>query len=134
KDPTNFYDGGVVEISTDNVTWTDIGTALSPGYTSTLFNQSGNPLGGRGAYAGQSAGYPALGTVTASLGTAYQGQTVRIRFRPGCDAGVGANGWLISSVAFSNILNTPFTDIGPNAVNCTPLAVDPGSPHQLSLP
>ena len=44
-----------------------LGFALSPGYNATLFNQSGNPIGGRAAYCGQSASYPSLATVNASL-------------------------------------------------------------------
>ena len=40
-----------MEISTDNgTTWNDLGIgALSPGYGSTLYNLSGNPLGGKGS-------------------------------------------------------------------------------------
>jgi hypothetical protein len=118
--------GGVVEISTNGGgSWTDIGFALSPGYNATLFNASGNPLGNRAAYCGQTAAYPALSTVTASLGTAYQGQTVLVRFRLACDAGVGAQGWQISSLTFNNITNLPFFDLGANAANCTPVSVGP---------
>jgi hypothetical protein len=123
-----------VEISTnDGATWADLGPSLTPGYTGTLFNASGNPLGGHQAYAGLSAGYPGLLTTTANLGTAYQGMTVRIRFRIATDAGVGAMGWEIGSVSFTNITNQPFLALGPNAVDCTPLAVDPPRPRQVSL-
>jgi hypothetical protein len=134
-DGTNFYDGGVVEISTDNgVLWNDVGVGvLSPGYGSTLFVGSGNPLGGRGAYIAQSPGFPALTTVNANLGTAYAGQTVRIRFRIASDVGVGASGWDIASLTFNNLTNQPFFDIGSNAVDCTPLAVDPGLPTAVAF-
>ena len=134
KDATNFYDGGVVEISNDGgLNWSDIGISLSPGYTSTLYNQSGNPIGGRGAYCGQSASYPALSTVTANLGTTYQGQTVRVRFRVGTDEAVGAQGWQIASLTFNNILNQPFFALGPNAVNCSLTAVGGPGPQELSF-
>jgi hypothetical protein len=134
KDASAFYDGGVVEISTNGgATWTDLGASLTPGYTGTLYNASGNPLGGQQAYAGLSAGYPGLLTTTANLGTAYQGMTVRIRFRIATDAGVGASGWEIASVSFTNITNQPFRALGPNAVDCTPLAVDPGLPREVSF-
>ena len=45
---TSYYDGGVIEISTDNgTTWADVGTTAA-GYPSrTLFSGSGNVLGGR---------------------------------------------------------------------------------------
>jgi hypothetical protein len=134
-DGTNFYDGGVVEISTDNgVSWNDVGVgALSPGYLSTLYVGSGNPLGGRGAYTGQSPGFPALIAVNANLGTAYAGQTVRIRFRIASDVGVGATGWDIASLAFNNLTNLPFFDIGTNAVDCTPVAVGPGLPIAVAF-
>ncbi len=135
RDTSNFYDGGVVEISNDNgTTWNDVGLGvLIPGYTATLFVGSGNPLGGRGAYAGQSPGYPALTTVNANLGTAYAGQTVRIRFRIGSDAGVGASGWDIASLTFNNLTNQPFFDIGPNAVDCTPVSVAPTLPAEVAF-
>ena len=134
RDATNFYDGGVVEISNDGgANWSDIGISLSPGYTSTLFNQSGNPIGGRAAYCGQSAGYPVLSTVTANLGTTYQGQTVRVRFRLGCDAGVGAQGWQIATLTFNNLLNQPFFALGPNGSDCTPVSTGPPLPNDLSF-
>jgi hypothetical protein len=134
RDASNFYDGGVVELSTDGGgSWTDIGFSLSPGYNATLYNLSGNPLSGRAAYGGQSASYPSLATVTASLGTAYQGQTVRVRFRIAADAGVGAQGWQISTLTFNNLVNQPFFDLGPNVSDCTPVSVGGAEPRELSF-
>jgi len=136
RDAGTLYDGGVVEISLDGVNWTDIGAtpgALTPGYTGTLFTGSGNPLSGRNAYSGQSAGYPGFSVVNVDLGTAYQGQTVRVRFRIGTDAGVGANGWRIASLTFDNLVAPPFMDLGANAVDCTPVSVGPEAPRELSL-
>jgi len=136
-DATNFYDGGVVEISTNNgASWTDIGLtpgALLPGYTSVLFTGSGNPLSGRQAYSGKSPGWPALSTVNANLGTTYQNQTVRLRFLIATDAGVGAGGWQIASLTFNNLVAPPFIDLGPNSVDCTPVAVGPAPPRDLSF-
>jgi hypothetical protein len=124
----------VVEISTDGGTnWTDIGSSLSTGYGGTLTNGTGNPLAGRQAYVANSASYPALATVTASLGTAYQGQTVRVRFRVATDAGVGGPGWQISSLTFHNLVNQPFADLGPNAVDCATASTDDPAPRQVSL-
>jgi hypothetical protein len=134
RDTNNFYDGGVVELSNDGgANWTDIGFALSPGYNATLFNQSGNPIGGRAAYCGQSASYPSLATVNANLGTTYQGQTVLVRFRLACDAGVGAQGWRISGLTFLNLVNQPFLALGTNATNCAPTSVGAPTPHELSF-
>src|SRR5207249_9828397 len=72
-------------------------------------------------------------TTTASLGTTYQGQTVRVRFRIVTDAGVGASGWQIASLTFNNITNQPFRALGPNAVDCSPTAVDDAAPREVSV-
>ena len=134
QDANGSYDGGVVEISNDGgVNWTDIGASLSPVYNGTLFNGSGNPLATHQAYVGRSTGWPSLVTTTASLGTTYQGQTVRVRFRIVTDAGVGASGWQIASLTFNNLTNQPFRALGPNAVDCTPTAVDDAAPREVSF-
>jgi len=63
---------------------------------------------GRQAYTGRSAGYPALTTTTINLGSAYAGQTVKMRFRIGSDQASAGAGWEIDSVGFTGITNTPF--------------------------
>ncbi len=104
-----FFDCGVMEISADGgATWSDIGGFASPGYNNTVIPGGGNPLDGRQAWVGRNPSYPAFNTVTVSLGTAYQGQTVRIRFRIGTDLYAGAPGWEIDDIAFTNITSTPF--------------------------
>ena len=110
------YDGGQVQISANGGAWTTIpGASLSPGYNGTILNYpgGGNPLAGQQAYVSQNASYPSADTVTASLGTAYAGQTVRIRFAIGTDGGVGAPGWLLDDIAFTNITNRPFDLLVP---------------------
>ncbi|MFO1395570.1 MAG: M36 family metallopeptidase [Burkholderiales bacterium] len=112
------YDGGQIQISTNNGgSWTSIGASAVPGYNGTLLVYSGNlnPLAGQQAYTKTSAGYPALQSVTVSLGTTYANQTVLVRFAIGTDNGAGAPGWEIDNVAFTGIGNTPFNVIGPNA-------------------
>ncbi|HRI66512.1 MAG TPA: M36 family metallopeptidase, partial [Polyangium sp.] len=115
------YDGGVVEITKDNgMTWTDIGT----GYGAALAAGSGNPLAGRAAYGRQNAMWPNTNTVTLNLGTAYAGQTVRIRFRIATDNAVHQTnrlGWFIDSVVATGITNTPFWTIAPDPAGCTNL-------------
>ena len=106
-----YYDGGVIELSTDGgQTWTDIGSALGAGqgYTGTLIRGGDNPLENRMAFAGISLDYPAWQQAVVDLGTAYQGQTVRIRFRIGTDVSVGSIGWDVDSLVFNGITNTPF--------------------------
>jgi len=107
---TQYYDGGVIEISTDNgATWADVGAAAA-GYPSrTLFIGSGNVLGGRTAFAGASASYPSFITATVSLGTTYANKTVLIRFRITEDDGGSGNGWDIDNLVFTGLTNTPFS-------------------------
>src|SRR5262245_21421043 len=134
RDATTFYDGGVVEISTDGgATWSDLGPSLSDAYPDTLYPNSGNPLGARPAYVGQSAGYPLFVTSTADLGSAYQGQTVRVRFRVGTDVAVAAAGWQVSTLTFANLLVEPFHDLAPDAEDCTPLASGPQAPREIAF-
>ncbi len=135
RDATNFYDGGIVEISTDNgTTWTDLSTSLVPGYTSTLVSGAGSSsLGGRGAYAGRSTNYPQLSTVNVNLATTYANQTVRLRFHIASDAGVGAGGWIVDNLSFTGLLNTPFTDLVTDVTDCSPVSVDPVAPRTLEF-
>ena len=60
--------------------------------------------------------------MTLDFGTQLAGMTVKLRFRLGTDAAVGAPGWEIDDVAFAGITNTPFPaqvadrgmcDVGP---------------------
>ena len=99
--PPTYYDGGVLELSTNGGTsWTDIGTSITTnGYTAaaTMFTDAtdNNPLAGRPGFLGDSAGYPADITSTVNLGTTYAGQTIQIRFRIGTDLGGSAVGWFV---------------------------------------
>jgi hypothetical protein len=107
-----LFDGGVIEISNNGgASWTDIGASASPGYSGVLTSGGGNPLSSRSAYAGISPGYPGFGTVTLNLGTAFQGQSVRVRFRIGSDGAAGAPGWEIDNLTFNNITNLPFNTL-----------------------
>jgi len=118
KDGTDYYDGAVIELTEDGgATWVDIGTPL---YTGALEVYSGNlnPLAGRSAIAGTTAGFPALLPASLDLGTSYAGKTVRIRFRIGADNGAAATGWVLDDLAFSGITNTPFTKICSDTGAC----------------
>ncbi len=126
---TNSFDGGILEISTDNGTnWTDLGTvtgaSISPGYDTTLSNLAGtaNPLRGKKTFARKSAGYPAWTQATVSLGRLYAGRTVRLRFRVGTDESNGTSsspeGWSVDDIAFSGLSNTPFSGMVADTVTC----------------
>lgn len=105
-----FWDGAVVEISDDDgATWTDVSTWADPGYGGTLVAFAGNPLAARPAFVGQNPSWPELDDVTVDLGTAFAGDTVRVRFRVGTDAYAGAHGWEIDDVELQGITNTPFS-------------------------
>jgi hypothetical protein len=128
------YDGGVIEISTNGGgSWTDIGASASPGYGGTLFTGSGNPLSGRSAFVQTSPGYPALSTVTVNLGTAYQGQTVRLRFRIGSDQAANDFGWTIDDLQLVNASNAPFEGLVAEASACEPVAVGDTPPTEWSF-
>ncbi|HWO18539.1 MAG TPA: M36 family metallopeptidase [Kofleriaceae bacterium] len=114
------WDGGVIEFSTDGGTkWLDVTTlGVLPGYTHTLASTSGNPLGGRMAFANQNAAYPAMDTVTLDFGTQLAGMDVRLRFRVGTDGAAGGPGWDIDDVAFAGITGKPFPAQVPDPTVC----------------
>ena len=116
---TVFWDGGVIELSSDGgASWTDISAFADPGYVGVITDTSGNVLGGRMAYSATNPSFPATDAVSLDLGTQLAGQTVLVRFRIGTDAAAGAPGWTIDNIAFGGITNTPFTTVVQHAGNC----------------
>jgi hypothetical protein len=115
-DAMNNYDGGVIEISTDDgKTWSDVGTPFTKnGYGGALWVENA-PLKGRQAFVATSSGYPSFLTTVADFGAAYQGKTVRLRFRVGTDPAAGAPGWELDEVQFNGIDNLPFAARQNNA-------------------
>jgi Zn-dependent metalloprotease len=91
-----FYDGGVVEYSTNGgASWSDAGPLFTHGgYTATITDEFGNPIGGRAAFSGVSRGYGSSRIDLSSLA----GQSVRFRFRIGTDNEVGDYGWFVDDV------------------------------------
>ena len=114
---TGGWDGGVIEISSDNGgTWIDIGAAV---YNGTTNAQTSAPIGrNRRAFVNRMTGWPNFTTVSRNLGTTYAGQTVMIRFRVGADESTGAPGWEIDNIAVSGLTNTPFTALVPETGSC----------------
>jgi hypothetical protein len=103
-----FWDGGILEVSTDGETFTQVpGSALSPSYDGPLEPGTENPLAGRPAFRGENR---TIRTVTVNLGTSYAGRTVWFRWRIGTDATVGAEGWYVDDVTFTGIVGMPFID------------------------
>jgi hypothetical protein len=95
------WDGGVLEISIGAGAFTDIVTAggsfVTGGYNSTIpTNGANNPLNGRRAWTGNSAGYI---TTTAFLPPGAAGQTVRLRWRFGADDNTAMVGWFVDTIS-----------------------------------
>ena len=91
------YDGGVLEISTDNgATYTDLGAQIvSGGYDGPISNVYNSPIAGRPAWTGNT--LASWYQVAVNLGP-YAGQTVILRFRLACDFAWGATGWYVDDV------------------------------------
>ncbi|MEP6786868.1 MAG: M36 family metallopeptidase, partial [Acidobacteriota bacterium] len=106
------FDGGALEISIAGGAFQDFvaagGKFLQNGYTATLGVSSPNPLGGRGAWTGNSLGYL---TTIARLPAAASGQNVQLRWRFGADSN-GAptgGGWNVDSIQVAGNFGCAFT-------------------------
>lgn len=94
------YDGGVVEITTNNgTTWIDLGSQmLSGGYNGTIATDNAT-LAGRGAFTGNNGGF---NRTIINLNN-YAGQNVRFRFRFASDPSVGGTGWFVDDVLIKDV-------------------------------
>jgi alpha-tubulin suppressor-like RCC1 family protein len=99
-------DGGVLEISIGSSSYTDIisagGSFVSVGYNDTLSIYGTNPLRGRQAWSGRSAGFMwdhpnGLITTIVNLPASASGQTVRFRWRAGSETCAGTQ-WAINTI------------------------------------
>src|SRR5205085_5868900 len=109
------YDGGVVEYSTNGgATWGDAGSLfVNGGYNGVLESRTSNPLGGRQAFTGDSAGY---GSSRLNL-SPLAGQSVRFRFRLGFDSSVADLGWFVDDIRIYTCATAP---AAPTNVTATP--------------
>lgn len=123
--PDVHWDGAVIEISENNgAKWLDISDYADPGYNGTIFDQPENALAGQNGLVSTNPAWPEMETVTLSLGKAFAGKQIRIRFRIASDGYVGDYGWDIDDIAFQGIVGTPFPKpIASNKVcNVAPIA------------
>ncbi len=134
--PPTYWDGAVIEITTDGgTTWTDVSQYTTPGYggvIGTPGNTGQNPLGGRQGYVNQNAGYPAMVPVTLNFGSSMAGKTVRLRFRAGSDLGAGAPGWTIDNMGVLFATNTPFSEVVADDGECNGVPVAAAGPDQTA--
>ncbi len=93
---SSYYDGGVLEYSTDGgTTWTDTASLFTDnGYTGTIKSGTTNPLAGREGFGGYSSGYISSRLDLSTLA----GNNVRFRFRIGSDSSTGGRGWWVDDV------------------------------------
>ncbi len=93
------WDGGFVEISTDNgSSWTDLGPYFTMnGYNSVLGFSSNPNIAGKGGFSGSSGGF--IQSV-ADL-SAFAGQNVLTRFSFGEDDNTSSVGWYLDDIEFS---------------------------------
>jgi hypothetical protein len=107
-----YYDGGVVEYSTDSgATWSDAGSLMdNNGYTGYISDIADNPLGGRQGFVGYSNGYISSRLNLVSL----VGKNVRFRFRIGTDSGTDGFGWFLDDIR-------AYTCAAPQTPTVTPI-------------
>jgi hypothetical protein len=97
---TFYYDGGVIEASTDGgITWADAGANITTGgYNGTISSCCGNPLAGRAAWGGTTSGN--WGQVVLNL-MPYRGPGFLFRLRLGTDGSNASDGWWVDDVQVS---------------------------------
>ncbi|HLM02833.1 MAG TPA: BACON domain-containing carbohydrate-binding protein, partial [Pyrinomonadaceae bacterium] len=101
---TDFeFDGGVLEISLNGGSFTDIvtagGTFVTGGYDTPLL---GSSLAGRRAWTGQQSGYI---TTEINLPANTAGQSIRLRWRIATDPMEAGTGWWIDSIQVTNAIS-----------------------------
>ena len=126
------YDGGVVEISTDGVNWTDLGPLMTKGgYTGTISGCCGSPVAGRPAFTGNGGGY----VETVIDLNSYAGEAAYIRFRMASDSSLSGAGWYVDDVKLfgSNaVYDLAFTDNCGGTATWTTIGTTPPAASSLS--
>ncbi len=110
------YDGGVLEISTDNGnSWQDIGNNIQIGGYSAVMD-AGTALEGQMAWTGSN---DAMSQVFVDLSD-FSGESVYFRFRIVCDSSVNQTGWYVDDIAVNSISYVPdtltFLNLNPKSV------------------
>jgi hypothetical protein len=111
------FDGGVLEVSYDGgLTFADVlaagGTFARGGYNGMINSCCGNPLAGRQAWTGNSAGFIDTTVINLPGGCIVQNQLV-VRWRMGSDSTVSGEGWRIDNVRIMACNRPPRRQPGP---------------------
>ncbi|MBI2568352.1 MAG: S8 family serine peptidase [Candidatus Schekmanbacteria bacterium] len=101
----NYYDGGVLEYSTNaGASWDDMGSMMTQnGYNGPIDDCCNNPLAGRDAWVGATAGFGGSSAlpsdVVVDLST-FAGDTIQVRWRLGADDPYyySYDGWYVDDV------------------------------------
>jgi hypothetical protein len=105
-----FWDGGVLEVSSPNVSGGDFlditnpavgGSIVSGGYTGEISGAADNPLAGRLAWSGLSGGTGNYINTVVNLGPTLNGQTIKLRFRMGTDQAAARPGWRVDTISIT---------------------------------
>ena len=112
------FDGGVLEISIDGGAFTDIiaagGSFVAHPYDAVMPGCCGNPLAGRQAWSGSTAGFV---TTTVNLPAAAAGHNIVLRWRMGSgEQPTTGQGWRIDNISIEDI-QPPFTVFANPATN-----------------
>ena len=130
------FDGGVIEVSLDNgTTWSDVETVIGAAtvYNGTITTLSDNPLGGRRAFVGESAGFPAMLAKTINFPATLLGKTVRVRFGAATDSFGNLTGWDLDDFSFAGLVNTPFPGYVDDANACAVVMSTAGTPQSATV-
>ncbi len=103
------YDGGILEITTNNgASWQDLGPYMTQNKYNSTLDPSSTPVGNHPAFTGSTGGAFIQTVVTLS---GFAGTTAKIRFRFVSDVTVGGEGWYIDDIVLRNtkgIVNNAF--------------------------
>ncbi len=117
-DPTQAFDGAVLEISLGGGPFLDIldagGAFVTNGYNTTIAGSGigNNPLPNRPAWSGDSGGFI---TTIITLPAAAAGQTVQFKWRCATDDGNanGSIGWWLDNIAVNDGFNSSAAAVPP---------------------